>query len=99
MAKAILLVVCLLAGVCGGCARYYRVSDPGSGKVYYTHTWMSGRYRYNGAVRFHDLVSGSEITLQSSEVREVKKEDVPSPLGGAPYRTTARYNRRNNASR
>ena len=32
---------------------------------------------YNGALRFYDMVSQSDVTLQSSEVKEVRKDEVP----------------------
>jgi hypothetical protein len=55
-----------------GCASYYRVSDPGSGRQYYTTKIEKSR---DGNVSFKDAKSGSEVTLQSSEVKEISKSD------------------------
>lgn len=59
------LVFCLFVT---GCSTYYRVSDVGSGKVYYTHEVLR---RANGAVEFSDARTGAVVTIQSSEVLEV----------------------------
>jgi hypothetical protein len=63
--------------LCVGCERYYRVSDPGGGREYFTtHVDEQG----SGAVKFDDLRTGGRITLQSSEVKEIKKADLPPEL-------------------
>ena len=38
---------------------------------------IGGLPDYNGALRFYDMVSQSDVTLQSSEVKEVRKDEVP----------------------
>ncbi len=60
-----------------GCTRYFRVRDPGSGREYYTT--KIGRTR-TGAVQFRELSERAEITLQSSEVKQVRREEVPPEL-------------------
>jgi len=69
----------LLAGliVCGGCERYYRVSEPQGGREYFTQKVDE---QGSGAVKFDDMRTGSRITLQSSEVKEIKKADLPADL-------------------
>jgi hypothetical protein len=65
------LLLSLAMGLVTGCASYYRVADPASGKVYYTrHVQQSGS---SGFVKFEDAKSGAEITLQSSEVAEISE--------------------------
>jgi len=54
----------------GGCASYYQVTDPSTGKVYYTQEVE----RDDGAVTFKDANSGAEVTLQNTEVKEINKE-------------------------
>ncbi|MGE3109294.1 MAG: hypothetical protein AB7G11_08830 [Phycisphaerales bacterium] len=83
--KRALRVVCV-CGVCAtmiGCTTYYKVTDVGSGKSYYTTNWNAGRYGYGGAARFRDAATGADVTLQSSEVRTVSKDEflraVPNP--------------------
>jgi len=61
----VLLTVCLAA-----CAHYYKVTDPASGKVFYTED-----VKHNGsAVEFKDAQSGGVTTLQNSEVVEIDKQ-------------------------
>jgi len=54
-----------------GCTTYYRVTDPSSGRAYYTDEIK----RSGSAVMFHDAKSGSEVTLQASEIKEISSED------------------------
>jgi hypothetical protein len=54
-----------------GCTTYYRVTDPGSGKMFYT----TDIKRSGSAVMFKDDKSGSEVTLQASEIKEISSED------------------------
>ena len=73
MRKTLSVVAALLAlSVLTGCTSYYRVRDPQSGKVYYTRDLDRNR---SGSVQFEDANSGSEITLQSSEVLEIDKDE------------------------
>ena len=58
----------VLAGLVGGCARYYQVSDPRTGQMYYTDQLNSDK---TGAVNFLDGRTGSRVTLQNSEVRQI----------------------------
>jgi hypothetical protein len=68
-------VRCCLAGLVGftlcGCAHYYKVTDPGSGKTYYTnHIKNKG----HGVIRFKDGVSRTQVTLSGSEVMKITKD-------------------------
>ena len=73
------LVVVLLAFGLAACAHYYKVTDPASGKVYYTEKVK----RDGSAVQFKDSQTGSETTLQSSEVAEVSKQTYQEAVGPA----------------
>ena len=65
------LAVFFLFGLvaCGG---YYKVVDPASGKAYYT---TKVRTEPGGAVKLKDAKSGSEVTIQNSEVTKIKKDE------------------------
>jgi hypothetical protein len=63
-----LLAIVLMAA---GCTTYYRITEPGSGRAYYT----TDIKRRGSAVEFKDAKSGSEVTLQASEVTEITQED------------------------
>ena len=74
----------LLAGCSGG---YYMVREPGSATPYYT----TDIEKAGSAVQFKDAKTGSAITLQNSEVKEISKDEytkgmatpAPSPAVGA----------------
>ena len=70
----------LLAG-CGG---YYQVRDPASSKNYYTEDID----KEGSAVKFKDAKTGSVVTLQNSEIKEISKDDfkqgVAAPAAAAP---------------
>ena len=73
MGNALAAVAALVAlSVLMGCASYYRVQDPQSGKVYYTQDVDRNK---SGSVQFEDANSGSDVTLQSSEVLEISKDE------------------------
>jgi hypothetical protein len=60
-----------------GCASYYKVTDPQTGHVYYTEKvdYVSG-----GAVRLMDTRTGSIVTIQNSEVKEISSNDYKAGL-------------------
>jgi hypothetical protein len=67
-ASTALLAIVLVSA---GCTTYYRVTDPSSGRMYYTDDIK----RSGSAVMFKDAKSGSEVTLQASEIKEISSED------------------------
>lgn len=75
------LLLCCLIGLSSPGCTYYKITDPGSGKVYYTDNWRSARYGWNGAVRFTDIGSGQLVTLQNSELKVVDGEAVQLQTG------------------
>jgi uncharacterized protein YceK len=72
------LVVGLFVGllVCG-CGTYYRVTDPQSGKSYYTQKVDNVM---GGAVKVMDARTGSVVTLQNSEVKEISEKEYKAGL-------------------
>lgn len=71
-----------LSVIAAGCTSYYRVTDPGSGKAYYT-TKVDEADK-GGAVKIKDDKTGSTVTLQSSEVKEISKEEYQVGLAAKP---------------
>ena len=61
-----------------GCASYYKVTDIGSGKTYFTQDIDRNR---DGSILFKDEGSSSTVTLQSSEVLEISKEEFKANTG------------------
>jgi len=82
--KRMMLLLALLAlgASCGG--RYYRVTDPASGRVYYTRDvdeigkklWK----RHTGSVDFKDAKTGAKVTLQSSQVQKIPEAEYNQGL-------------------
>jgi hypothetical protein len=66
------LWICLLLLLAAGCTNYYRITDQATGRIYYTTDYDRTD---SGAVVFEDAKSRSNVTLQSSEVREVSRPD------------------------
>ena len=70
-----------------GRTNYYRVTEPSSGKEYYT-TEVSDTGR-GGAVRVKDQKTLSMVTLQSSEVEEISEDEYKAGMAAkAPAKPT-----------
>ena len=67
-------MITLLAG-CGG--DFYRVNDPAADKHYYT---TKIDHTKSGAITFKDQKSGSVVTLQSSEVKEISEDEFKAAV-------------------
>ena len=65
-------ILCGMLTVMAGCTSYYRVSDPAGAKEYYTTDIDKTKA---GAITFKDEKSGSVVTLQSSEVKEISEDE------------------------
>ena len=77
------LMVCgLIISVAGCSSSHYRVTDPASGKTYYT-TKIDNAGRA-GAVKIKDDKTGSTVTLQSSEVKEISADEYEAGLKAQP---------------
>ena len=71
--------VVLLTLSLAACAHYYKVTDPASGKVFYTQDVD----RKGSAVEFKDAQTGSAVTLQNSEVTKIDKQAYETGVGTA----------------
>ena len=79
-ARLVWIGASLCAGLLvGGCSStYYKVTDPHSGTAYYTEkvdTIMG-----TGAVKVKDARTGSIVTLQSSEVKEISEKEYQAGI-------------------
>lgn len=61
-----------LVAVLAGCGSYYKVNDPAGSKLYYTTDIDKTKA---GAISFKDEKSGSVVTLQSSEIKEISEDE------------------------
>ena len=66
----LVLFAALLITACGG--GYYMVKDPATDKTYYTDKIKEEK---GGAIKLKDANTGSEVTLQTSEVTKINKEE------------------------
>ncbi|MFI5224148.1 MAG: hypothetical protein ACHQX3_07905 [Nitrospirales bacterium] len=71
------LVLCGMITLVAGCTNYYRVNDPAGNKEYYTTDIDQTRA---GAITFKDEKSGSKVTLQSSEIKEISKDEFKAAV-------------------
>jgi len=73
---AVLLGTLLLVG----CTSYYKVTDPTTGKTYYsTHVTKN----FSGASQLEDARTGETVTIQNSQVSEISKEQFEQGKHGA----------------
>ncbi len=72
----VMALVFVMMGV--GCASYYKVTEIGSGKTYFTQDIDRNR---DGSILFKDESSSSTVTLQSSEVLEISKDEFKENTG------------------
>ena len=92
MATRFLLVVfsLVMSLMLVGCTTYYRITDPTTGKSYYATDFDKGR---DGSITLTDEKSGAEVTVQNSEISELKQgayeaevegpAPVPNPIPAA----------------
>ena len=68
-----LVILYGMAGLLAGCGgNYYKVNDPAGDRHYYTTDIDKTKA---GAITFKDEKSGSVVTLQSSEVKEISEDE------------------------
>lgn len=68
----------ILAFVVSMTACNYRVTDPGSGRVYYTNNIK--HYKQSGTIRFKDKLTRQNVTLSSSEYEELSAKEFKLQL-------------------
>jgi hypothetical protein len=73
------LLVCGLILTVAGCTNYYRVTDPATGKTYYTTDIDEEK---GGAVKLKDERTRTNVVLQSSEVREISEDEYEAEVKG-----------------
>ncbi|MCG6875567.1 MAG: YgdI/YgdR family lipoprotein [Betaproteobacteria bacterium] len=62
-----------------GCASYYKVTDPSSGRTFYTE--KVDRPKDQTTIMFKDAKTGAEVTLPSSEVLEISSDEYKKATG------------------
>ena len=77
MMRLAILTAMILIMVTLGCATYYKVTDPATGKDYYTEEVE----REGGSVTFKDVNTRATVTLPTSEVMEISKDQFEANTG------------------
>ena len=72
------LLIGVLSLMTAACSHYYRVTEPASGKTYYT-THIDER---SGAAKFKDDRTGSYVILHSAEVSELSQDEYGAQVKG-----------------
>jgi hypothetical protein len=79
--KRVIATFSLAALLAGGCTSYYKVTDPTTGKVYYT---TDLQHKDSGAATLKDARTGNKVALQNSEVEKITKEQYEGNRFNAP---------------
>lgn len=66
------IVACSLLVWAAGCENYYKVTDPTTGKTYYTKNLDQQR---SGSASLTDARTGNRVSIQNSEVAKVTKQE------------------------
>jgi hypothetical protein len=70
--------LCAVIILAGCSSTYYKVTDPQSGNAYYTEN--IDKVVGTGAVKVKDARTGSLVTLQSSEVKEISEKEYKAGI-------------------
>ena len=74
---------CICATIAlSGCTTYYKVSDPGTGRAYYTTKIKE--HRSSGGISFEDMGTGAQVTMQNSVVQKVSSDQAKKGAAAAP---------------
>ena len=76
------VVLALAALAVSGCASYYKVTEPASGKEFFTQE-VSRKLGAGGAIEFKDAKTGAITTLQNSQVLEIDEKTYKAGLAAA----------------
>lgn len=76
--KKLLWLGVLCSFVLMGCGSYFKIIDPSTKNEYYTQEMKESK---SGATKFIDAKTGSEVTLQNTEVKEISKDEFNKGIG------------------
>jgi hypothetical protein len=69
----------LMISLLSACTHYYKVSDPSGDREYYTKSVDATR---NGTIKLKDAKTGTLVTLQSSDVKEISEAEFEAAVHG-----------------
>lgn len=74
--RGLMLAGVLSLAMLAGCTTYYQVSDPSTGRTYYTTKLK----KKSGSTVFKDASTGSEVSIQNSEISKVTKDQYKQAI-------------------
>ncbi len=77
IAHIALWTLCGFTMIASGCTSYYRVTDPTSGKQYYTTEVIDKKFE---AVKIKDDKTGDTVTLKNWQIKEISKDDYKAGI-------------------
>jgi hypothetical protein len=86
MTTKAIAAVCLALLFATGCTSYYRVTDPTTGREYYT-TQLDEKD--SGAATLKDARTGRTVNLQNSEIAQISKEEYETGKVATPPQPAA----------
>jgi len=83
MLRSTLLAFVLALGAIAlaGCTSYYKVTDPNTGRSYYTTKMKDMK---SGAAKFEDERTKTEVTIQNSQVEKITKDQYEAAIQASP---------------
>ena len=72
MNRVVVIIACILSLAVAGCGAYYKITDPVTSKTYYTDDMKREK---GGKIKFKDVNTGTTVTLPTSEVLKINKEE------------------------
>jgi hypothetical protein len=79
MPRLVFAILLLALAGCRSTPAYFRITDPQTGRVYYTEGQTAGRY-HTGAIQFRDARTGANVTLVSSEIQRIAYDEFLSSI-------------------
>ena len=76
-----LLIITILAMSLPACATRYEIRYPNTNEVHYAKDYDKMK---SGSVRFTDAITGTKITITSSEIKKISKEEFEEVTKKAP---------------
>jgi hypothetical protein len=79
--RKLVFTSCVLPLLLGGCTSYYKVTDPTTGKAYYTTELTQ---KGNGSATLKDGRTGNTVNIQNSEISKISKDEYAAGRYTAP---------------
>ena len=72
----VFIAAAALALIACSSTKYYEITDPTTGKVYYSTEYEQGTT--SGTISLTDAGTGAQVTIQTSEIKEISEPEFMS---------------------